>query len=106
MWMTGYEGDVVEDKLKYALNEELGKEWAKVSRKPREIGEQLALLRDTGHQRKISTGPGPENPRTGADNRRSRGNPSRGESLRANPTPKPTSPRGSSRKEGNPEKYH
>ena len=50
MWMTGYEGDVVEDKLKYALNEELGKEWAKVSPKPRLVGEQLALLRDMGHQ--------------------------------------------------------
>jgi hypothetical protein len=50
MWITGYEGDIVEDKLKHGLNEELGKEWAKLAQKPAEIGEQLALLRDMGHQ--------------------------------------------------------
>lgn len=49
MWRTGYEGDVVEDKIKEALNPELAMDWAK-TRKPRELSDQLAMLRDMGHQ--------------------------------------------------------
>ena len=49
-WVTGYGGEVIEDKLKHGLNEELGKEWAKLAHKPADIGEQLATLRDMGHQ--------------------------------------------------------
>lgn len=49
MWLTGYEGQVVQDKVRQGLNSELAMEWAKVARKPRDLGEQLALLRDMGH---------------------------------------------------------
>lgn len=49
MWLTGYEGEVIEDKIRQGLNSEMALEWAKVSRKPQDIGEQLALLRDMGH---------------------------------------------------------
>ena len=49
MWLTGYEMEVVEDKIREGLNNEMVLEWAKVPRKPHEIGEQLALLRDMGH---------------------------------------------------------
>ena len=49
MWLTGCEMEVVEDKIREGLNNEMVLEWAKVPRKPHEIGEQLALLRDMGH---------------------------------------------------------
>jgi len=49
MWLTGYEGEVVEDKIPQGLNDTMALEWAKVARKPYELGDQLALLRDMGH---------------------------------------------------------
>ena len=49
MWLTDYEGAVVEDKVKHGLSGELRREWAKLAQKPQEIGEQLAILRDMGH---------------------------------------------------------
>lgn len=49
MWLTGYEGEVVEDKIREGLNDMMALEWAKVARKPYEIGDQLSLLRDMGH---------------------------------------------------------
>ena len=49
IWLTDYEGAVVEDKVKHGLSGELRREWAKLAQKPQEIGEQLAILRDMGH---------------------------------------------------------
>ena len=49
MWITGYEGYTVEDKIRNGLNDVMVVEWAQVAQKPREVGEQLALLRDIGH---------------------------------------------------------
>ena len=49
MWITGYEGYTVEDKIRNGLNDVMVVEWARVAKKPREVGEQLALLRDIGH---------------------------------------------------------
>ena len=49
MWLTGYEGEVVGDKIREGLNDTMALEWAKVAQKPREIGEQLVVLRDMGH---------------------------------------------------------
>ena len=49
MWITSYEGYTVEDKIRNGLNDVMVVEWARVAQKPREVGEQLALLRDIGH---------------------------------------------------------
>jgi hypothetical protein len=49
MWETGYDGKTAEDKIKRGLNDELSKDWSKVFNKPKDIGEQLMLLRQMGH---------------------------------------------------------
>ena len=49
MWITGYKGYTVEDKIRNVLNDVMVVEWAQVAQKPREVGEQLALLQDIGH---------------------------------------------------------
>ena len=49
MWITGYKDYTVEDKIRNGLNDVMVVEWARAAQKPREVGEQLALLRDIGH---------------------------------------------------------
>ena len=49
MWITVYEGYTVEYKIRNGLNDVMVVEWARVAQKPREVGEQLAFLRDIGH---------------------------------------------------------
>lgn len=50
MWQTGYQGAVVEDKIRTGLNKELGRDWAKVRPKPYHVAGQLQLLRDMGQR--------------------------------------------------------
>ena len=49
MWLTDYEGAIVEDKIKSGLTGELRWEWAKLTTKPHSVAEQLRVLRDMGH---------------------------------------------------------
>ena len=49
MWITDYEGYTVENKIRNGLNNVMVVEWARVAQKPREVGEQLALLQDIGY---------------------------------------------------------
>ena len=49
MWVTGFEGQQVEDKIERGLNDVMHLEWAKLPNKPYGIAEQLTLLRDIGH---------------------------------------------------------
>jgi hypothetical protein len=49
MWITGYKGDVVKDKLRTGLSQDLAKEWSRVHPKPDTVNGQFALLRDMGH---------------------------------------------------------
>ena len=44
MWVTGFEGQQVEDKTERGLNDVIHLEWAKLPNKPYGIAEQLALL--------------------------------------------------------------
>ena len=45
MWITAYEGYTVKDKIQNGLNDVMVVvKWAQVTQKPREVGEQLALL--------------------------------------------------------------
>jgi len=48
--ITGYDGDIVKDKLRIDLNEELGRDWAKITRKPDNIDQQIDMVREMGHQ--------------------------------------------------------
>lgn len=48
-WLTGYEGQEVEDKLSTSLNYELGKQWASIQHKPQDIMEQVHMVRGLGH---------------------------------------------------------
>ena len=48
MWLTDYEGAIVEDKIKSGLTGELRREWAKLTTKPHSVAEQLRVLRDMG----------------------------------------------------------
>ena len=54
MWWTGYTEEVTKDKLIRGLNQEVGLVWAQTPPKPRSLHEQMALLRDIGHNFKIS----------------------------------------------------
>ena len=54
MWITGYEDYTVEDKIRNGLNDMMVVEWTWVAQKPREVGEQLALLRDIGHSMEVA----------------------------------------------------
>ena len=49
MWRTGYTEEVAKDKLIWGLNKEVGLAWAQTPQKPRSLHEQMALLRDIGH---------------------------------------------------------
>lgn len=49
-WITGYTGDVIKDKLKEGLSEELGRDWAKLEPKPEDIDLQIAKVRSMGHK--------------------------------------------------------
>jgi hypothetical protein len=49
MWRTGYGDEVAKDKLVRGLNKEVGQAWAQIPQKPRSLHEQMALLRDIGH---------------------------------------------------------
>ena len=49
MRLTAYEGEVVKDHIRQGLNNEMALEWAKIPRKPPDVREQLALLKDMGH---------------------------------------------------------
>ena len=54
----GYEGRTVEDKIRNGLNDLLSLEWAKVAQKPRDVADQLAMLRDMGHALEDALRPG------------------------------------------------
>lgn len=49
MWQTGYTDDVVKDKIRRSLNEELSKDWSKVLDKPDTLSGWLVKLREMGH---------------------------------------------------------
>ena len=49
MWRTGYTEEVAKDKLIRGLNKEDGLTWAQTLQKPKSLHEQIALLRDIGH---------------------------------------------------------
>jgi hypothetical protein len=49
MWITGYQEDVVKDKLRSGLTKDLAKEWSRVHPKPETVDAQIALLREMGH---------------------------------------------------------
>jgi hypothetical protein len=49
MWITGYQEEVVKDKLRTGLAKDLAKEWSRVHPKPVTVDAQIALLRDMGH---------------------------------------------------------
>jgi hypothetical protein len=49
MWITGYREEVVKDKLRSGLSEDLAKEWSRVHPKPDTVNAQMVLLRDMGH---------------------------------------------------------
>ena len=49
MWRTGYTEEVAKDKLIRGLNKEVGLAWAQTPQKPKSLHEQMALLRDIGH---------------------------------------------------------
>ena len=49
MWRTGYPEEVAKDKLVRGLNKEVGLAWAQTPNKPRTLHEQMAMLRDIGH---------------------------------------------------------
>lgn len=49
MWKTGYEGQVVDDKISRYLLPDLGLSWALFTPKPRTLIEWIAALRELGH---------------------------------------------------------
>ena len=49
MRRTGYTVEVAKDNLIRGLNKEVGLVWAQTPQKPRSLHEQMALLRDIGH---------------------------------------------------------
>ena len=49
MWQTGYPEDVAKDNLVRGLKREVGLAWAQTPNKPRTLYEQMAMLRDIGH---------------------------------------------------------
>ena len=49
MWQTGYPEDVAKENLVWGLNQEVGLAWAQTPNKPRTLYEQMAMLRDIGH---------------------------------------------------------
>ena len=49
MWQTGYTEEVAKGKLIRGVNKEVGLAWVQTPQKPRSLHEQMALLRDIGH---------------------------------------------------------
>jgi hypothetical protein len=49
MWITGYNEEVVKDKLRSGLSKDLAKEWSRVHTKLETVNAQIALLRDMGY---------------------------------------------------------
>ena len=49
-WLTGYAGEVVKDKIKEGLTEEMRKEWARVQPKPESLPQYMASLRAMAHE--------------------------------------------------------
>jgi len=49
VWRTGYPEEVAKDKLVRGLNKEVGLAWAQTPNKPDKLDEQMAMLRDIGH---------------------------------------------------------
>ena len=49
MWRTGYTDEVAKDILIRGLNQEVGLAWAQIPQKPCSLHEQMALIRDIGH---------------------------------------------------------
>jgi hypothetical protein len=49
MRITGYQEEVVKDKLRTGLTKDLAKEWSRVYPKPVTVDAQIALLREMGH---------------------------------------------------------
>ena len=49
MWVTGFEGQQVEDEIERGLNDVMYQELSKLPNKRYRIAKQLALLRDIGH---------------------------------------------------------
>jgi hypothetical protein len=47
-WITNYQDEVVNDKLRMGLSKELAKEWSRVNPKPDPVNGQIALLREIG----------------------------------------------------------
>jgi len=49
VWRTGYPEKVAKDKLIRGLNKEVRLAWAQIPNKPEKLNEQIAMLRDIGH---------------------------------------------------------
>ncbi|KAH0604948.1 uncharacterized protein H6S33_004930 [Morchella sextelata] len=49
MWKTGYEGQLVDDKIHNSLLADLGMSWALFTPKPKSLMERIAALRELGH---------------------------------------------------------
>ncbi|KAH0611252.1 uncharacterized protein H6S33_011679 [Morchella sextelata] len=49
MWKTGYEGQLVDDKIKNSLLPDLGMSWALFNPKPKSLMERIAALRELEH---------------------------------------------------------
>jgi len=49
VWRAGYPEEVAKDKLIWGLNKEVGLAWAQTPNKPEKLNEQMAMLRDIGH---------------------------------------------------------
>ncbi|KAH0609979.1 uncharacterized protein H6S33_012525 [Morchella sextelata] len=49
MWKTGYEGQLVDDKINNSLLPDLGMSWALFNPKPKSLMEWIAALRELGH---------------------------------------------------------
>ncbi|KAH0603038.1 uncharacterized protein H6S33_008042, partial [Morchella sextelata] len=49
MWKTGYEGQLVDDKIHNSLLPDLGMSWALFNPKPKSLMERIAALRELGH---------------------------------------------------------
>jgi len=52
VWRTGYPEEVVKDKVIRGLNKQVGFSWARTPSKPEKLNEQMAMLRDIGHNLK------------------------------------------------------
>ncbi|KAH0613226.1 uncharacterized protein H6S33_009606 [Morchella sextelata] len=69
MWKTGYEGQLVDDKIHNSLLPDLGMSWALFNPKPKSLMERIAALRELGHTHERYQGMAAEkaHPRTKKD---------------------------------------